>query len=333
MHNRTSAAGRAVAAGRTMTAGWAAALGVVVAAGLTGCETNPATGKSQLTLLMSKESEVALGAENAPLLVQEYGGETRDPTIKAYVTEVGRKLAEQTEGDYPTLPWEFHFLDSDVVNAFALPGGQVFMSKGLAVKLSNEAELAFVLGHEVGHVTARHVLDRMNRGALEQVVGTTAEVIGQASDNAVVRSAGPVIQSGTGLFLMSFDRGQELESDALGMRYMTKAGYHPDGARGAMQVLADLGGSGQPEFLSTHPDPANRLAKIQRELATTYANEAADSSRVKGVDAYRTRMLSRLGVVGRAGAGLDGTSGAIALHAPGTWCAVCAEDAASSTGG
>jgi predicted Zn-dependent protease len=119
-----------------------------------GCRYNPATGRSQL-LLMSSEDAIALGTESKPALILEYGGEVESAQLRSYVSLVGHSLASLTEADYPQLPWEFTVLDSDVINAFALPGGKVFASRGLLARLDSEAQMAGVLGHEVGHVTAQ----------------------------------------------------------------------------------------------------------------------------------------------------------------------------------
>ena len=136
-------------------AGMCVALGLVT---LGGCVKNAATGKSIFTMGMPASQQIALGAQAAPEFTKQYGGAVKDAQACAYVNEVGKKLAAQTEGNNPSLPWEFTFLNSDVVNAFALPGGKVFFTRGLASRLTSEAQLAGVIGHEVGHVTAEHGL-------------------------------------------------------------------------------------------------------------------------------------------------------------------------------
>ena len=128
-----------------------------------GCAKNAATGKRSLVLLSAAEEE-RLGAEAAPQFTAEYGGAVDDAALNRYVTDIGNRLAAVTEADYPDLEWEFTLLDSSVVNAFALPGGKVFITRGLAERLDNEAQLAGILGHEIGHVTARHVEDRVGGG-------------------------------------------------------------------------------------------------------------------------------------------------------------------------
>jgi predicted Zn-dependent protease len=221
-----------------------------------GCKYNPATGRSQL-LLMSSDDAIALGTESKPALMQEYGGEVESAQLRSYVSLVGHSLASLTEADYPQLPWEFTVLDSDVINAFALPGGKVFASRGLLARLNSEAQRAGVLGHEVGHVTAQHVNERISQSMVVAGVVVGAAVAAGQSDDDWVRVGVPLIvgAAGTG-YLLSYNRNQEQEADEQGVKYMTAAGYDPYGMLAVLQVLADEAGSGPrpPEFLATHPD-------------------------------------------------------------------------------
>jgi predicted Zn-dependent protease len=233
---------------------------------LGGCSTNLATGRSQLNLL-SRSGEIAIGTDAAPALVEEYGGEVANERVSAYVEGIGRKMIAFTEGDAKTLPWEFFLLDSDVINAFALPGGKVFVSRGLAVKLSSEAELAGVIGHEIGHVTARHTNERISQGMLVQLGVLAAGVGAQQSDEDLVRIGVPLVVGAGGQgYMLKFGRSQELESDKLGLRYMAAAGYDPAALLDVMEVLKQTSSGNQPpEFLSTHPYAENRMKQI-REL-------------------------------------------------------------------
>lgn len=229
---------------------------------LPACTTNPATGKSSFTMGMSRDEELALGAEASPQFLQEYGGDIPSPAIVAYVNNLGQRLAAVSER--PELPWEFHAVDSDVINAFALPGGKVFFTRGLLSRLTNEAQMAGVLGHEIGHVTALHVNQRIAQAtALETIVagvGTAAEV----TDNAWLQVLGVGGQLGGGVYLLKFGRDHESEADELGVRYMTKLGYDPMGQVQVMQILekASGGSGGTPEFLSTHPFPSTRIKEL-----------------------------------------------------------------------
>jgi predicted Zn-dependent protease len=229
-----------------------------------GCTTNPATGRSQLDLI-STEEEIALGAQAAPEMVKEYGGEVQSEPLKSYVRGVGARIAALTEADYPDLPWEFFVLDSDVINAFAIPGGKVFVSRGLLSYMQNEAQLAAVLGHEIGHVVAQHVDERLSRSMAAQL---GMEVIGGMSDSQIVNAGAALLTQGT---LLKFDRNQESESDRLGLKYMVAAGYDPEGMVEMLQILVDTsGGSSPPEFFSTHPDPLGRRESIADLIREDY---------------------------------------------------------------
>jgi len=236
-----------------------------------GCRVNPSTGRSQL-LLISSEDAIALGTESKAALVAEYGGEVDSSELRSYVALVGRSMAELTEADYPQLPWEFTVLDSDVINAFALPGGKVFASKGLLERLDNEAQLAGVLGHEVGHVTAAHAEERISHSLLVAGIAIGATAAAGQSDEDWVRIGVPVIvgAAGTG-YLLSFNRDQEQEADEQGVKYMTAAGYDPHGMMEVLHVLADAGsGPRSPEFLSTHPYPETRMETVKALLDGPY---------------------------------------------------------------
>lgn len=248
--------------------------GAILGLGLSlgACSVNPTTGRSQFNML-SMDQEIAMGEEAKSSLTTEYGGTVESAQLNEYVARIGRALAAQTEADYPSLPWEFTLLDSDVINAFALPGGKVFMSRGLAEKLTTEAELAAVLGHEVGHVTARHSGQRVSQSMVVNGLIIGAGVAASQSDSDVAKIGVPLLVGAGGQgYLLKFNRSQELEADALGVRYMVKVGYDPLGARMVQEVLAREGGKGsQPEFLSTHPYPESRIEQINQMLKGEYA--------------------------------------------------------------
>ena len=149
-----------------------------------GCTTNPATGSRSFTL-MSWEEEKAIGAEAGPEFTAQFGGEVPDADARAYVNEVGARLLEGIEEGVPELDWEFTLLDSDVLNAFALPGGKVYFSRGLAEQLKSEAEMAGVIGHEIGHVTARHGNQRMSKQmGYNILIGLGSVAVGAADENS-----------------------------------------------------------------------------------------------------------------------------------------------------
>jgi len=277
---------------RRLTRSLAAATLLVGSTLLGACSTNPATGRSQLNLL-SRTDEIRLGQEAAPELIQGYGGEVPDATLRAYVTDIGMKLAAETEGENPSLPWSFTFLNTDVINAFALPGGQVFVTRGLVSRMDNEAQLAGVLGHEIAHVTARHANNRLSRQlGLSVAAAVGASVIGDDQDMQLLLGG---LVTGAGVYAMTFDRGQEAEADMLGMRYMSRAGYDPTGQLQLMQILAEASqGPRQPEWLSTHPLPETRIRTIEGLLAGDFRGAVNNPANSLHRDRFHSTMLVRL---------------------------------------
>lgn len=267
---------------------------LLLCSGVGACTTNPATGRSQLDLI-SRAEEIKIGETATPELISQYGGRIDDSYMQAYVSEVGKRLARHVEGDYAELPWEFIVLDSEVINAFALPGGKVFITKGLLVELEDEAQLAGVLGHEIGHVTAEHADKRMSQQmVLAGVLVGTAVAVG-TSDSKVVSAGVPLLVGATGQgFLLKFGRGDEIEADALGMRYMSRAGYDPAAQRDVMEILrrASDGQGRPPELLSTHPYPETRIARIEERLGTQYPPEER-ATLVRNQPQYEQNVLVR----------------------------------------
>lgn len=273
--------------------------GAVVGVGLGGCTTNPATGKSIFTMGMSRQTQISLGNQAAPQFRQEMGGSVPDERLQRYVDDIGRRMAALTEGDNPSLPWEFNLVNSSQVNAFALPGGKVFFTRGLAEKLTSEAQMAGVIGHEIGHVTAEHGAQRMaSTIAFNAGLVATAVIVGVSGDRDLQRIAAvgvPAIAVGGNLVLLKFGRNEELEADRLGVRYMVGAGYNPRGQMEVMQVLASLStGPRPPEFLSTHPDPSSRVEQVQELLRGEYAYTQGNPKYQDHADRYRTAFLDVL---------------------------------------
>lgn len=289
---------------------------------LVGCTTNVATGKRQLDYL-SRDDEIALGEEAAPQLTQEYGGAVTDPAINAYITRVTMSMVQHTEGDYRTLPWQVTLLNSDVINAFALPGGKVFISRGLAEKFTSEAQLAGVLGHEIGHVTAEHA-DRSIQNQLP-VIGVAVVGGVLAGNDAMMQTAVGVLVGATGTFALKYSRDQENEADKLGMRYMTAAGYHPRGMKEVMQVLAAASkGQNPPEWQSTHPNPETRIGIIEKRLnSKAYAEKIAEGNLQTFEARFKTEFLDRMRNIPP-----PAKRTAIDLDHPETWCLHCAGRAA-----
>jgi predicted Zn-dependent protease len=259
--------------------------------GLAGCSTNPTTGRSQFNAL-SREEEIQIGTQGKDELVKEMGGEVARADLRQYVTEVGMSLVQTAvvrDSSLSELPWEFTLLDSDVVNAFALPGGKVFMSMGLARRMTNEAQLAGVLGHEVGHVAARHTNERFGRAMGTQIGAVlVGAVLGSDQIGQLAGNFGDVALKG-------YDRRQESESDELGMWYMERAGYNPIGMRGVMEILASLAGEGRdPEFLSTHPYPETRIRQIDERMTNEYASWRSRPTEGLKPNEFKARFLSKL---------------------------------------
>lgn len=304
----------------TMVAG--VVLSAVFLMTTSGCQTNEATGRSQL-ILMPLDQEVALGVEAKPQLVQQYGGEVRDPVLRDYVTSIGTRMAADTEAYNPDLPWTFTFLDSDVINAFALPGGQVFVTRGLAERLTDEAQLAGVIGHEIGHVTARHGGERISDTMMAQLGIQIVGAWAGDQESEWVSQGLPLVVSAAGQgFLLKFGRDQELEADGLGIRYMARQGYAPAALIDVMQTLkAASGGGGQPEFLSTHPHPDTRISRIRRELEGDYAHTVGSPEFGRFESRYRDRMLNRIALLRERG---EIGSVEFAGLSTSRWCAHCA---------
>ncbi|MFG0250082.1 MAG: M48 family metalloprotease [Phycisphaeraceae bacterium JB051] len=261
---------------------------------LTGCSVNPATGQRQLNAI-STSQEISMGAEAAPQFTQSYGGQVPSANVRNYVTEMGNKLVNVCER--PDLPWEFTIVDSSVLNAFALPGGKVFLSRGLAEKLTNEAQLAGVIGHEIGHVTAQHIGQQMTRAMIIQGIGIGLAVAGEQTDNETLKVLGVGATAGGTVYMLKFGRDQESQADELGVRYMTKVGYNPMGQVQVMQVLKEAsGGSSQMEILSTHPLPQTRIERLNQLISEQYPSALSSSNDMYKFNAssYQSRMLNVL---------------------------------------
>jgi predicted Zn-dependent protease len=229
---------------------------------VTGCAVNPATGQRQF-ILISESEEIQMGRDADGPITESLGLYESDE-LQAAVSNIGNELASRSER--AQLPWSFKLVDDPMVNAFALPGGFIFVTRGIMAALNSEAELAGVLGHEIGHVTARHSASQMSRQQLQQIGLGVGSIL--SSD---VASVAGVLSVGLGLLNMRYSRGDESQSDELGVRYMTRAGYDPNALVGVFQTLGlSMGGEGRvPGWASTHPDPVNREEDIREIIATS----------------------------------------------------------------
>ena len=226
-------------------------------------EENPYTGRTQ-TITLSPEQEIAIGLQSAPQMAQQHGGLYPNEQYQAFVDNVGNKLVQASIANKTPYEYDFHLLaDTKTINAFALPGGQIFITYALFSKLENEDQLAGVLGHEIGHVLGKHSNERISEANFWKTVTMGASV--GADLGSFANSIGHQT-------LLSNGRDDELESDDLGVKFMIRAGYNPEEMIGVMKILKEAAGPNRvPEFQSTHPDPENRIEKI-REAIEKYRN-------------------------------------------------------------
>ena len=225
---------------------------------------NPVTGETQYVDL-TVEQEIALGLEAAPQMAEQFGGLDPDERARALVEEVGRRVVAGSPAGRSPYRFDFHLLADDrTINAFALPGGQVFITRALFDRLETEGQLAGVLGHEIGHVVGRHSAEHIAKAKLTEGLSGAAAVAAYDPDNPASAGAAQIALVVGQLVNLKFGRDDELESDALGVCFMSSAGYEPLDLVGVMEVLASSRqGAGQPEFFSTHPDPQNRIQRIE----------------------------------------------------------------------
>lgn len=220
-------------------------------------EKNPYTGRVQ-NINMTADQEIAIGLQSTPQISQQYGGLYPDERMQSFVDAIGNKLVQNSIARETPYKYEFHLLaDDKTINAFALPGGQIFITYALFSKL-NEAQLAGVLGHEIGHVIGRHSAERIAESNFWKTVSMGAQVGADAGN--IVGSIGQNT-------LLTNGRSDELESDDLGVLFMIRSHYKPSEMIRVMQILKDAAGPNRvPEFQSTHPDPDNRIEKIKEAI-------------------------------------------------------------------
>jgi predicted Zn-dependent protease len=250
-----------------------AALLVFIAIFLAACAKNPVTGEEQL-VFMSESQEISMGNNYYPQVIQLNNGPVpQDPQLQAYVSGVGNKLARLSHR--PELPWQFTVVDSSQVNAFALPGGKICITRGLITKMDSEDELAGVLGHEIGHVTARHAVAAYTRQVL--MAGAMLGLAIALSDSEYSQVALAAAGVAGGLMMLSYSRDQERQCDELGYEYMTKAGYNPTAMVNTFRLFQKMQKS-EPGvidgMLSSHPLPQERIvAAEQRALASPLSSQ------------------------------------------------------------
>lgn len=237
-------------------------------------EFNPITGETQQVAL-SEDQEIAMGLQAAPEMAQMHGGLDQDAAAQQQLDLVCGRLLERSEAGQTEWPFECHLLaDPETINAFALPGGQVFITAALYDRLETEAQLAGVMAHEMGHVVARHAAEQLAEQQL--AAGLSGAAVIAAYDPERPQSGLTAQQLSSlvsGLVLLKYGRDDELQSDRLGVQFMAEAGYDPRAMVEVMEILAAAGGpGGQPEFFSTHPNPDNRIERILQAIEEQFPN-------------------------------------------------------------
>jgi beta-barrel assembly-enhancing protease len=236
-----------------------------------GCATNPVTGQSQL-MLLSEQDEIQIDRQYSPLQFSTDYGPTQGNALNAYVNSIGRNLASRSHR--PHMPYSFRVVNANYVNAYAFPGGSIACTRGILLTLENEAELAALLGHEIGHVNARHTAEQMSKSQLSSFIVSGLSIIADraAGMGQVASTLGSL---SAGAFLARYSRDNERQADALGMEYMVKSGYSPEGMVGLMDMLNEKNKSrpGAVELMfATHPMSDERYRNAVHSAATTYAS-------------------------------------------------------------
>lgn len=259
---------------------------------------------------ISERQEIEMGRKLYPEFEREFGGLYPDAAVQQYVNSVGMTMARHA--GRPNLDWQFAVVNSDQVNAFAVPGGYIYLTRGLLFRLNNEAQLAGVLGHEAGHIQGRHSVKQLERARTAQ--GATA-VVGVVGAIFGFGYAGDIAGLASGLALMKYSRGQEEQADYSGLNYMTAAGYNPGGIVQTMEILQSAAGrgGGTPAFLASHPNPGNRIEYLTKAIRDKHATAAqageyGQANFQQAVLARRPREMSWL---------------LIEPDDPGQWCGVC----------
>ncbi len=234
-----------------------------------GCATNPVTGKSQL-MLVSEQQEISIDKQHSPHQFSADYGTTQDSRLNTYVAQTGRRMAGLTHR--PQMPYAFQVVNANYVNAYAFPGGTIGITRGIMLKMRNEGELAALIGHELGHVNARHTAEILSKSQLTNLVVGSLAVAGQSYGYGDI--AAQLGMLGSGALLASYSRANERQADALGMQYLVKSGYGPDGMVGLMDILNKMnkGRHGYAELLfATHPMSSERYNSAIKTARSTYA--------------------------------------------------------------
>lgn len=240
---------------------------------LTSRAYNPVTDENQYVGI-SQEQEIAIGLAAAPEMMQQFGGLEPSEQAQAYLDQICDRLIQSTEARDTEWQFECHLLaDQETVNAFALPGGPMFITVALANRFETEGQLAGVMAHEMGHVVARHSAQQIAKQQLTQGLTGAAVIAAYDPNNPRSQQAAQVALLVGQLVNMKYGRDDELQSDQLGVRFMSEAGYDPRSLIRVMEILDEASqGNRPPEFFSTHPNPDNRIARIEEAIAAEFPN-------------------------------------------------------------
>jgi predicted Zn-dependent protease len=255
---------------------------LAIGAGVGSCARNPVTGKSELALI-SESQEIQMGQEASKDVAQSIGL-YKDQAVQSYVADLGKRMAAESER--PNLPWEFHVVDDASVNAFALPGGFIYVTRGLMASINDEAELATVVGHEIGHVTNRHSVQQISKAQIAQLGLGVGSIL--SSD---IAKFGQIAGAGLSILFLKYSRDAENQADQAGFRYALHENYDVRRMSKVFETLDRIsqssGGGKLPEWLATHPSPGNRIEHIEKMLDTV----KIDPARVKtNREAYLRRV-------------------------------------------
>ncbi|WP_192820292.1 M48 family metalloprotease [Rufibacter sp. LB8] len=252
------------------------------------CATNPVTGKREVAII-SEEQEIAMGQEADPSIVAQFGL-YQNPTLQKFIQDKGQQMAAVSHRS--NLKYEFKIVDSPVLNAFAVPGGYVYFTRGIMAHFNSEAQFAGVLGHEIGHITARHTVQQQSKQMITQGI-----LLGGMIAIPELGNFGNELMQGAGLLFLKFGRDAERQSDELGVEYSTKIGYDAKHMADFFRTLERqssqaAGGEEIPEFLSTHPSPGNRYTTVH-QLADQWKTKTSATNLKEGRDSY-LRMIDGL---------------------------------------
>lgn len=254
---------------------------------LAACSTNPATGKREFNLVPESQ-EIAIGQQSHPEILRQFGVYDEKPELTRLVDRVGHEIAAASER--PTLPWTFTILDTPMVNAMALPGGYIYVTRGMLERINSEDELAGVLGHEIAHVTARHAAQQISRQQLAQFGLVLGAVV---AGPQAVQQYGQFAELGLGLLFQRYSRAQESQADLLGTGYMAEARFHPIGAERMLQTLARLDKNptaGLDRYFQSHPDPAKRVRDVHQKVVELQGMTSAGATALPDRNEY-VRLL------------------------------------------